>query len=50
MNAFNTIYEVFWVWKDAALPAGFDPQRQRVMTLDGVGRHSRIHGANGGVP
>src|SRR5437667_9714102 len=46
INALNTIYEVFWIWKDI-LKAGsiyygrpeFDPASQRTMVLDGVGGH-----------
>jgi hypothetical protein len=48
VNAFNTVYEVFWVWKDAAFPSGFDPGRQRTMTLDGVGGHVHPRGERWG--
>ena len=46
INALNTIYEVFWIWKDALVPGSpyfgrpeFDPAAQRTMVLDGVGGH-----------
>jgi hypothetical protein len=48
VNAFNTVYEVFWAWKDAPLPSGFDPGRQRTMTLDGVGGHVHPRGERWG--
>ncbi len=48
INALNTIYEVFWVWKDAPLPAGFDPATQRVMILNGVGGHVHPRGERWG--
>src|SRR5213080_4726660 len=44
INALNTVYEVFWIWKDILRPASpyygrpeFDPATQRTMVLDGVG-------------
>ena len=44
INALNTIYEVFWIWKDILKPGSiyharpeFDPAVQRTMVLDGVG-------------
>ncbi len=48
INALNTIYEVFWVWKDAALPPGFDPAHRRIMTLSGVGGHQHPRGERWG--
>ena len=48
VNAFNTVYEVFWIWKDATLPPGFDPRHQRTMTLDGVGGHVHPRGERWG--
>ena len=47
INALNTIYEVFWIWKDTTLP-GFDPARSRTMTLDGVGGHVHPRGERWG--
>jgi hypothetical protein len=44
INALNTIYEVFWIWKDALTPGSpyfgrpeFNPATQRTMVLDGGG-------------
>src|SRR6202451_324982 len=45
INALNTVYEVFWIWKDvfahglSEFGSWFDPTVQRTMTLDGVGGH-----------
>jgi len=46
MNALNTIYEVFWIWKDNFKPGSpywgrpeFDPKTHPVMSLFGVGGH-----------
>jgi Carbohydrate-binding family 9 len=55
MNALNTIYEVFWIWKDALRPGRawygrpeFDPQIQRTLVLDGVGGHVHPRGERWG--
>lgn len=48
VNALNTVYEAFWVWKDSALPAGLDPERERVLVLDGVGGHVHPRGERWG--
>jgi len=55
INALNTIYEVFWIWKDALRPGSryfgrpeFDPARQRTMVLDGVGGHVHPRGERWG--
>jgi hypothetical protein len=48
ISANNVIYEVFWIWKDAPLPSGFDPAAQRTMVLDGVGG-TCIRAVKGGV-
>ena len=55
VNALNTIYEVFWIWKDILKPGSpyfgvpeFDPARQRTMTLDGVGGHVHERGERWG--
>jgi hypothetical protein len=55
VSALNTVYEVFWIWKDA-LQLGspyfgrpeFDPKMQRTMTLDGVGGHVHPRGERWG--
>ncbi len=55
INALNTIYEVFWIWKDALKPGSpyygrraFDPAAQRTMVLDGVGGHVHPRGERWG--
>ncbi len=55
INAHNTIYEVFWIWKDALVPGSpyygrpeFDPSANRVMTLSGVGGHVHPRGERWG--
>ena len=54
INAGNTVYEVFWIWKDALgagrpySPADWDPERRRVMTLAGVGGHRHPRGERWG--
>jgi hypothetical protein len=55
INALNTIYEVFWIWKDALAPGSpyhgrpeFDPTAQRTMVLDGVGGHVHPRGERWG--
>src|SRR4051812_35745147 len=49
MNALNTVYEVLWFWKDVFQPsAEFDPSRDRVMVLDGVGGHVHERGERWG--
>jgi hypothetical protein len=55
INALNTIYEVFWIWKDALVPGSpyygrpeFDPAAQRTMVLDGVGGHVHPRGERWG--
>src|ERR1039458_4129432 len=42
VNALNTVYEVFWIWKDILRPGSpyygrpeFDPATERTMVLDG---------------
>ena len=47
INALNTIYEVFWIWKDAPM-SGFDPTTRRTMTLSGVGGHVHPRGERWG--
>jgi len=51
----NTIYEVFWIWKDALKPGSpyygrpeFDPATERTMVLDGVGGHVHSRGERWG--
>lgn len=55
INALNTIYEVFWIWKDTFRPGSpywgqpeFDPLTQRTMVLDGVGGHVHERGERWG--
>jgi hypothetical protein len=55
INALNTVYEVFWIWKDILKPGSpyfgrleFDPARQRVIVLDGVGGHVHPRGERWG--
>lgn len=55
INALNTIYEVFWIWKDALYPGSpyhrvpeFDPTRRKTRTLSGVGGHLHERGARWG--
>jgi hypothetical protein len=55
LNARNTVYEVFWVWKDNYQPGSpyyglpeFDPENNRVMTLSGVGGHTHPRGERWG--
>ncbi|MBI4877113.1 MAG: carbohydrate-binding family 9-like protein [Acidobacteria bacterium] len=54
INAFNTIYEVLWIWKDILKPGGpydpreWDPARRRVMSLAGVGGHCHPRGERWG--
>lgn len=50
INALNTVYEVFWIWKDAFASGwpGFNPATQRTMTLDGVGGHVHPRGERWG--
>jgi hypothetical protein len=55
INALNTIYEVFWIWKDVLAPGSsyygrpeFDPATQRTMVLDGVGGHVHPRGERWG--
>jgi hypothetical protein len=55
INALNTIYEVFWIWKDVLRPGSpyygrpeFDPSTQRTMVLDGVGGHVHPRGERWG--
>ena len=55
INALNTVYEVFWIWKDIHRPGGpywgrpeFDPATQHTMVLDGVGGHVHERGERWG--
>ena len=48
INALNTIYEVFWIWKDVPPLPGFDPAKERTLVLDGVGGHVHPRGARWG--
>lgn len=54
INALDTVYEVFWIWKDALYPGSpyavpeFDPGAHPTMTLDGVGGHVHPRGERWG--
>jgi hypothetical protein len=55
INAINTVYEVFWIWKDILKRGSpyygrpeFDPATQRTMVLDGVGGHVHERGERWG--
>ena len=55
INALNTVYEVFWIWKDILRPGSpyfgrpeFDPATQRTMVLGGVGGHVHPRGERWG--
>jgi hypothetical protein len=55
INALNTVYEVFWIWKDILRPGNlyygvpeFNPATQRTMTLNGVGGHVHQRGERWG--
>lgn len=55
INALNTIYEVFWIWKDAMKPGSlfhgrpeFDPVARRASSLSGIGGHKHPRGARWG--
>jgi hypothetical protein len=55
LNAHNTVYEVFWIWKDILKPGSifygvpeFDPTRPGVATLTGIGGHIHPRGARWG--
>jgi hypothetical protein len=55
VNAFGTIYEVFWIWNEHVQPGGryhglpeFDPARHPLLMLDGVGGHVHPRGERHG--
>jgi hypothetical protein len=48
INALNTVYEVFWIWKDVPMLPGFDPATARILVLDGVGGHVHPRGERWG--
>jgi hypothetical protein len=55
INALNTVYEVFWIWKDVFGPGSkyfgkpeFDTKTQRTIVLDGVGGHVHERGERWG--
>ena len=54
INALDTIYEVFWIWKDVFKPGSiydvpeWDLDTQKVATLSGVGGHIHPRGARWG--
>ncbi len=55
INAFNTIYEVFWIWKDAVIRGSpyygkpeWDPKSERLMVISGIGGHTHPRGERWG--
>lgn len=55
INALNTIYEVFWIWKDILKPGSlyygrpaFNPNSHPVMNLSGIGGHVHPRGERWG--
>jgi hypothetical protein len=55
INALNTIYEVFWIWKDTLQPGSpyhgrpeFNPKSQRTLVIDGIGGHVHPRGERWG--
>jgi len=55
INAFNTVYEVFWVWTDAIVPGSafhanpeWDPDTHRLMVISGIGGHVHPRGVRWG--
>ncbi len=50
INALNTIYEVFWVWKDMYRPGSpfnvpeWNPEGRNLMIIDGIGGHVHPRG------
>lgn len=50
INALNTIYEVFWIWKDMYRPGSpynvpeWNPEGQNLMIIDGIGGHKHPRG------
>ena len=55
INALNTIYEVFWIWKDAVVPGSpyygkpeWDPNEHRLMIISGIGGHVHPRGERWG--
>ena len=54
VNALNTVYEVFWIWKDIFTGSKwegrpeFNPATQRTLVLDGVGGHVHERGERWG--
>lgn len=54
INAHNTIYEVFWIWKDMYRPGSpynvpeWDPAGKNLMVIDGIGGHVHPRGTRYG--
>ena len=50
VNARNTLYDVFWIWRDALgpdkryNPSDWDASTRRIMTLRGIGEHVHPRG------
>ena len=54
INALNTIYEVFWVWKDMYYPGSpynvpeWDPAGRKLLVINGIGGHVHPRGERNG--
>ena len=54
VNALNTIYEVFWVWKDMYYPGSpysvqeWNPEGRNLMVINGIGGHVHPRGWRNG--
>ncbi len=54
INAYNTIYEVFWIWQDMYYEGSpynvpeWQPEGRNIMLLDGVGGHVHERGMRNG--
>jgi len=54
VNALNTIYEVFWIWKDMYHPGSpydvpeWNPEGRKLMVIDGIGGHVHPRGWRNG--
>lgn len=54
VNALNTVYEVFWIWKDMYRPGSpyngpeWNPEGRNLMVIDGIGGHVHPRGWRNG--
>jgi len=54
VNALNTIYEVFWVWKDRYAPGSpynvpeWSPEGRKLLVINGIGGHVHPRGERNG--